>query len=145
MKKCSLVLSLMILSACSTVVTKDNTMTYQKDYCSKRAQEYLGSYEYKVPRDRNSTQKKLYEMILEKSNNVQPCYVEHVRNNEVYNVCIVVGTDKKGVLSFIDIEDAQKPLSKAFAKCLVDVYGSMSLKSFPDTKVMQPLLLDPKK
>ena len=139
---------LSIFSSCSTNQSKDEFSIATN--CSARAQEQLEKYQTPKLLNEDEERKSVIAMkeitgpiAIKAADN---CFYDSKKKYEnIYNVCSLVSTDKKGKLIFIDVEDNANPLPIELKKCLIDIFSQGDYSALPSKTFGQPLTLTPTK
>jgi hypothetical protein len=139
---------LTLFSSCSTFSQKDDfTISVN---CSPRAQEQLEKYQSPKLTDEDEERKSIVAIknitapIAIKA--ADECYYNSKNHYaEIYNVCPLISTDKKGKVIFIDVEDNVNKLPTDLQKCLTGVFLKGDYSTLPSKTFGQPLTLTPGK
>lgn len=118
--------------------------------CSPRAQEQLEKYQ--APKLASEDEERKSIIAIKNitapiaKNAADTCFYESKKNyTQIYNVCPLISTDKKGKVIFIDVEDNSNKLPTDLQKCLTDIFFKGDYSTLPSKTFGQPLTLTPNK
>jgi hypothetical protein len=143
--KTPLVISLLILAACSSNRTPELAEFQKEKVCSAEA---LGRLKPENVDPKNYTKQEIRERMLTFHPVVQKCYEEDMlRTGSVksFNMCFVSEFDKKGLVKFFEFSSQEKIMSPEFTNCLNELKKSNALRGLKSVTILQPFRLYPTK
>lgn len=148
--KVILFVSLLIVTACSSNRVQDVIPPYSKEkVCSDKALMYLKkNHSTASPSTNRYSEEDIHSRMLSLEPSIRKCYEDELaRTNKThsFNLCFVVGYNKKGLMDFFEFSTREIDISTEFQKCLSDLKGRKELIGFKDLSITQPYRLYPKK
>lgn len=81
------------------------------------------------------------------SDQYKSCFQDYLDSGRVYTyqVCMVLITDKKGAIEFLEVEDNKDNLPTDLRKCIESKIRQKDFSKLKNSKILQPLNLYPKR
>lgn len=147
--KVLMLVGLFIVTACSSNRNKEVILPFTKEkVCSERALIYLkGKHSTTSPSTNKYSEDDIRSRMLSLEPLIKKCYNEEIERSSKshsFNLCLVVGYNKKGFMDFFEFSTREIHISNEFQKCLSNLKGTKELIGFKDLSITQPYRLFPK-